>query len=924
MDAIVELIIKAISFLARLLGIDRLLRKLLVKTKKWNTTSWGKTYISEIRENFKNAEIPGWISLLVNHTYVPQSLSLKTNTENIPTNWDIVSKTEGNFILYAGPGMGKTMNFRYLVLQVAKNEMFPGLVPFFIDISSFKHDFTAVNRSLEDFIAKRIIGTLKINGTDWLFEPHDLVRRILEKGRALILIDGIDKILPKRGTENEYLDEIKSFVQENSKCKYIISSRSETVKNYFPEFVLIYLHPFGENEIEQFVRKFIGQLDRRDDQLEKNFWAIYTNDSEFSEFVKTPLNLVLIICLLKENILQKMGWRWLEWAKAIKSPPPLWLRKYVNRLIIDYSHHFGKEKCDLKEIVIPPLADFKDPQNEVSLQDIWSSFNQFDRIVITGEAGSGKTTLLFYLALTPIYEFDDVASSLPLFPFYIQYTKLKGKNENVRDFLFSQLKNCGLKAEEVDSTFKSDLRNKKLLLLLDDINTVDEISQLSQEIDVEGFDQSYCLVFASARIINNIEISSSERFKVFQLRPLNPQHRDGLLSSYLHDNDEARKKLSRLIEDKDDEDIKELAENLFFLTRLCKVFKRYGNSLNNISLRKSIIYKELLQELWNKLKKSDFQKLEKLPESFIHVTEKIFSQIGYKLFIENRLQITLDELSEMIRSAIPEQNINLQSIIKNMIFFSGLLKPLEGGRYCFSYRAFYKYFTALYISKSANSIEIIEKIFEISQSPDDLILLIAGLIDPEDQEFQEQFLNLLKEKLIRTAVEGNRDINKFLEIAGNWGKEISHSTSPELILSYIYLVVYFSYIEKLKLDNEFVVKKRFSDILGMLEEISELMRFDPAYQLYHPSQIKSEFRHLKKMAQDWQSSNADKQFNFTRYRNEMLENYRLQNQNPVQLFDQFFAGNKFLESYLNYVLLYVKCLSLFPTWIAEKRSEIFL
>lgn len=203
----------------------------------------------------------------------------------------VVNETQFLMVL-GGPGAGKSTFLRRTGLEALKGER-----------GSFKHNCIPVMLELKRFSSKKFDLTKAIAEELSHFEfpaSSDFVINLLEHGKLLILLDGLDEV-PKANL-NFVVDEIQNFVTRYDKNRYIASCRIAAHRSTWNNFRDIELADFDDNQIRRFIHNwFHSELDR-DSQTSEKCWETLnkSKNAAAKELAQTPL-LLTFLCMVYDR-----------------------------------------------------------------------------------------------------------------------------------------------------------------------------------------------------------------------------------------------------------------------------------------------------------------------------------------------------------------------------------------------------------------------------------------------------------------------------------------------------------------------------------------------------------------------------------------------------------------------------------------------
>ncbi len=219
----------------------------------------------------------------------------QTNFEAV-SGLEIVSQQE-KLIILGKPGAGKTTFLQYIALQCNQGKFRQDLVPFFVQLRTL---FTEIADGEELTLQNYLINQCRRGG---LSRQQGL--SLLQEGRGLLLLDGLDEIPLEKS--NQILKDIDSFTQEFYKNPIIITCRSAAIPFHFRGFTYVEITDFNSEQIAIFAQKWFlatasssaeGRKKAQQflDQLKR------TENQPIRELAVTPILLSLLCSVFQERM----------------------------------------------------------------------------------------------------------------------------------------------------------------------------------------------------------------------------------------------------------------------------------------------------------------------------------------------------------------------------------------------------------------------------------------------------------------------------------------------------------------------------------------------------------------------------------------------------------------------------------------------
>jgi hypothetical protein len=267
------------------------------------------------------------------------------------------------------PGAGKTTFLRLLGLEALlpriwsdsfRNSMGLRAGLESCDRSRYAHDCLPVLIELRRFRTEEIDLVQLIRNeleTCGLPESGQLAKALLERGRLLVLLDGVDEV--PSGRIEQAITHIHDFVDRYSCNRFVISCRTAFYKGYFSRFRDVLLSDFDDHQIATFVRNWFRSDEDRRHGIADEFVKLLSEPSNASakELASTPL-LLTFLCLTYDDRQRLPANRSELYRQALEILMERWASsKRVHNEPIYRELHTRLEVQMLAEIAAPAFRD---------------------------------------------------------------------------------------------------------------------------------------------------------------------------------------------------------------------------------------------------------------------------------------------------------------------------------------------------------------------------------------------------------------------------------------------------------------------------------------------------------------------------------------------------------------------------------------
>ncbi|QSJ20476.1 NACHT domain-containing protein [Nostoc sp. UHCC 0702] len=245
-------------------------------------------------------------------------------------------------MVLGGPGAGKSTFLRKMGLEALKGKK-----------QGFKHDCIPVFLELKKFtssnidIEKLIAHEFGICGFPF---PDEFTAKALEKGKLLILLDGLDEVPTKNLTE--VINQVQNFVDKYDKNRFIASCRTAAHRSVFRRFSDVAMADFDDVQIQQFIDNWFHSEADKETKTGDKCWELLQKpeNSAAKELAHTPL-LLIFLCLVYDRSQNFPDNRSVLYRKALRILLEEWAsEKHINRDKIYQGLHTELEEILLSEI----------------------------------------------------------------------------------------------------------------------------------------------------------------------------------------------------------------------------------------------------------------------------------------------------------------------------------------------------------------------------------------------------------------------------------------------------------------------------------------------------------------------------------------------------------------------------------------------
>lgn len=215
---------------------------------------------------------------------------------------DVVG-TGRNLYLLGHPGAGKTTFMRYLAILACKGIL--GQVPIYLQLRDVARSYvplaaeaapSEVQRRLKQLVFISLLNEFEVCAFP---ETERFVNTLLKRGRALVLLDGLDEVPDTAGMRAAVIDSIRDLQRRFPSTQICVTCRIAASEYAFEHFDYAEVAGFTELQQQAFIRKwYVDDLDKRRRLLKS--WS-EERSRPLRDLAKKPL-LLALICLAFDDL----------------------------------------------------------------------------------------------------------------------------------------------------------------------------------------------------------------------------------------------------------------------------------------------------------------------------------------------------------------------------------------------------------------------------------------------------------------------------------------------------------------------------------------------------------------------------------------------------------------------------------------------
>jgi predicted NACHT family NTPase len=195
-------------------------------------------------------------------------------------------KQYSKLMVLGKPGAGKTTFLKHLAIQCIEGQFFGDRFPVFITLKDFAE--TTKKPDILQYISQQLSECDLVDASIKLIQ-------LLKKGKALVLLDGLDEVRAK--DDSRVIRQIREFTEQYRENQIVVTCRIAAREYIFKSFVEVEVADFDDQQIKTFAHQWF-KLKKRG-KTEK-FIQKLEEDKPIKELATNPL-LLTLLCLIFEE-----------------------------------------------------------------------------------------------------------------------------------------------------------------------------------------------------------------------------------------------------------------------------------------------------------------------------------------------------------------------------------------------------------------------------------------------------------------------------------------------------------------------------------------------------------------------------------------------------------------------------------------------
>lgn len=197
-------------------------------------------------------------------------------------------------VILGKPGAGKTTFLKYLAIQCIEGQFKADCVPIFVSLRDFAEASEASDKlGLIDYITQQYLGS------SYKENPKNFLHQVIESGRALFLLDGLDEV--EKEENKHVLRQIRNIINIKlyyyHKNNFFITCRVAALDYIHDSFQKVEIADFDRDQIFTFVTKWFQGKNVKPESFIKRI----KYNKRVKELANNPL-LLTLLCLAFEEL----------------------------------------------------------------------------------------------------------------------------------------------------------------------------------------------------------------------------------------------------------------------------------------------------------------------------------------------------------------------------------------------------------------------------------------------------------------------------------------------------------------------------------------------------------------------------------------------------------------------------------------------